>query len=105
MRINRSKINLMPLIQGPLWDQKDVPRHIYTSTETLMLQYETDPEAIPLLIPEPFKPAKLPTVTVLFVDNNGVDFMAGGGYRLGGHSFSGPFCWREWHLWGGVFLV
>src|SRR4030066_1793440 len=100
MRINRSKINLMPLIQGPLWDQKDVPRHIYTSTETLMLQYDTDPEAIPLLIPEPFKPAKLPTVTVLFVDNNGVDFMAGGGYRLAAISVAVQFDGENGHLEG-----
>jgi len=70
-----------------------------------MLQYDTDPEAIPLLIPEPFKPAKLPTVTVLFIDNNGVDFMAGGGYRLAAISVAVQFDGENGHLEGDYVLV
>lgn len=60
IQIDRSKINFMPLIRGPLWDQKDLPRHVYASVESLVLNYETDPDAIPPLLPEPFKPGKLP---------------------------------------------
>jgi hypothetical protein len=47
MHIDRTKINFMPLIRGPLWDQKSVPRHVYASVESLLLRYETDPSAIP----------------------------------------------------------
>lgn len=105
MKIDRTKIYLMPLIRGPLWDQKDIPSHEYASVESLMLQFETDPDAIPPLLPEPYKPGKSPTVTVLFTDNNGVDFMAGGGYRFGVISISAEFDGEEDHLEGNYVLV
>ena len=99
MQIDRTKIYFMPLIRGPLWDQNNLPKHNYASVESLMLQYETDPDAIPPLLPEPFKPGKSPNVTVMFADNNGVDFMAGRGYRFdcrrfdpGRDSTVGRFC-------------
>lgn len=105
MQIDRSKINFMPLIRGPLWDQKSLPRHVYATVESLMLQYETDPDAIPPLLPEPFRPGKSPTVSVLFNDNNGVDFMAGGGYRLAAISVSAQFDGEMGHLDGDYVLV
>ena len=70
-----------------------------------MLQYETDPEAILVLLPEPFKPGKSPTVTVLFSDNNGVDFMAGRGYRFAGISVATQFDGEDSHLEGNYVLV
>jgi len=105
MQINRSKINFMPLIRGPLWDTKKVPQQRYASVESLMLQYETDPDAIPPILPEPFRPGKLPTVTVFFADNNGVDFMAGGGYRLAAVSVAAQFDGETGHLDGDYVLV
>ncbi|MEW5938123.1 MAG: acetoacetate decarboxylase family protein [Chloroflexota bacterium] len=105
MNIDRTKINLMPLIRGPLWDQKTRPSHCYARTESLILQYETDPGAIPPLLPEPFKPGKSPTVNVLFVDNNGVDFMAGGGYRLAAITVAAQFDGEAGHLAGDYVLV
>ena len=105
MQIDRTKINLMPLIRGPLWDQKNPPSSVYSSVESLILQYETDPDAIPPLLPEPFKPAKSPTVNVLFVDNNGVDFMAGGGYRLAAVTVAAQFDGEMGHLEGDYVLV
>lgn len=105
MQIDNKKVNFMPLIRGPLWDQNNLPKHMYKNVEMLMLVYETDPEAIPPLLPEPFKPGKSPTVTVLFGDNNGVDFMAGGGYRLGAISVSAQFDGREGRLEGDYVLV
>jgi len=50
----------MPLIRGPFWDQQDLPGHVYASVESLMLEYETNPDAIPPLLPEPFKPGITP---------------------------------------------
>jgi len=105
MQIDYSKINFMPLIRGPLWGQENLPRHVYASVESLMLQYETDPDAIPPLLPKPFKPGKSPIVSVLFNDNNGVDFMAGGGYRLAAISVAAQFDGENGHLEGSYVLV
>lgn len=105
MQIDRSKINFMPLIRGPLWDQKNPPRHCYARSESLVFQYETDPDAIPPLLPEPFKPGKSPTVNVLFADHNGVDFMAGGGYRLAAITVAAQFDGAVGHLEGDYVLV
>jgi hypothetical protein len=98
MQIDRTKINFMPLIRGPLWDQDNLPKHNYASVESLMLQYETDPDVISPLLPEPFKPGKSPNVTVMFADNNGVDFMAGGGYRFALISVAAQFDGQDGHL-------
>jgi hypothetical protein len=105
MQIDRSKINFMPLIRGPLWDQNNLPRNLFQNVESLMLQYETDPDAIHLLLPEPFKPGKSPTVSVLFNDNNGVDFMAGGGYRFAAVSIAAQFDGEAGSLEGNYVLV
>ncbi len=105
MQIDRSKINFMPLINGPLWDQKKRPPACYASLEALSLQYETDPGAIAPLLPEPFKPAKSPTVNVLFCDSNGVDFMAGRGYRFAVIAVAARFDGKAGELAGDYALV
>ena len=105
MKIDRTKMNFMPLILGALWDQEAVPERIYSKVESMMLQYETDPDAIPPLLPEPFKPGSSPTVTVVFNDTNGVDFMAGGGYRLAAISVSAAFDGEDGHIEGSYILV
>lgn len=105
MKIDHTKINFMPLIRGPLWDQSNLPKHNYEHVESLMLQYETDPDAIPPLLPEPYTPGKSPTVTVMFTDNNGVDFMAGGGYRFAAISVAAQFDGEDGHLEGNYVLV
>ncbi|MDH3942697.1 MAG: acetoacetate decarboxylase family protein [Anaerolineae bacterium] len=105
MKIDRSKINFMPLIRGPLWDLDNLPKHVYQSVESLVLQYETDADAIPPLLPEPFKPGRSPTVNVLFNDTNGVDFMAGGGYRLAVISVAAQIESNEGTLEGNYILV
>jgi len=104
MKIDRTKIYFMPLIRGPLWDQKNVPGQNYASVEALMIEYETDPEAIPPLLPEPYKPGKEPNVTVMFTDNNGVDFMAGNGYRFAVVSVAAQFDGQDGHLEGNYVL-
>lgn len=105
MKIDRDKINLMPLIRGPLWDQNNLPGSVFSSVESLMLQYKTDPDAIPPLLPDPYKPGKSPTVNVLFSDFNGVDFMAGGGYRLAVISLAAQFDGEQGHIEGNYALV
>lgn len=105
MQIDRSKINFMPLIRGPLWDLQELPRHVYANVEALILNYETDPDAIPPLLPEPFKPGKSPAVSVLFINNTGVDFMAGGGYNLAAVSAAAQFDGQAGHLEGDYVLA
>lgn len=105
MTLDRNQINMMPLIRGPLWHRNNPPKHQYASVESLILQYETDPDAIPAILPEPFRPGKSPIVTVLFADNNGVDFMAGGGYRLAAVSVAAQFHGGTGHLEGDYVLL
>ena len=105
MQIDRTKINFMPLIRGPLWDQDKLQKHVYAHVESIMIQYETDPDAIPPLLPEPFKPGTTPTVSVMFNDTNGVDFIAGGGYRLATISVAAQFDGEDGHLEGSYVLV
>ena len=50
--------------------------------ESFRLMYGTNPQAIVALLPNVFKPGKEPIVSVLFADNNGVDFTAGSSYRI-----------------------
>jgi acetoacetate decarboxylase len=104
MQLDRTKINFMPLIRGPLWDQKDLPGHNYARVESLILQFETEPDAIPPLLPEPFKPGKSPNVTVMFADNNGVDFMAGRGYRFALISVSAQIYGQDGNMEGNYVL-
>jgi acetoacetate decarboxylase len=78
---------------------------VYASVESLMLQYETDPDAIAPLLPEPFEPGKSSQVNVLFTNNNGVDFMAGGGYRFAGIGVAAQFDGDIGHLEGGYVLA
>ncbi len=105
MQIDRNKINIMPLIFGPYCDRKAPRNNVYAHVETLILEYETDPEAIPPLLPEPFKPGKSPIVSVLFADNNGVDFMAGNGYRLAAISVAAQCDSKDGQFEGNYVLV
>ena len=49
MIIDRTKINTMPLIMESTIDPESRPSIVYAETESLILQYQTDPDAIPLL--------------------------------------------------------
>ena len=81
MKIDQSKYYRMPLIMGPLFDREN-PQFVYTQVEVLALQYQTDSDAIQALLPDCYRPTEEPTVTVLFGYNDGLEFMAGGGYRI-----------------------
>ena len=94
----------MPLIMGPLWKGEN-PRFFYSQTEAVALQYLTDSDAIASLLPNCYKPGKEPLVTVLFGYNNGLDFMAGGGYRLAAVQISARFDGEKDHVEGDYILV
>jgi len=104
MKIDPNGYYRMPLIMGPLWKGKK-PRLVYTKTEAVALQYLTDSDALASLLPDCYKPGKEPQVTVLFGYNNGLDFMAGGGYRLAAVQVSARFDGEKDHVEGDYILV
>lgn len=96
---------MMPLIQGPVAEEKEDLRYHYGEIESFALQYETDFDAIQRLLPDCFRPAEKPTVTVFFVYNNHVDFMADRGYRMAGVQVAARFDGEKDHVEGDYVLV
>lgn len=106
MKIDPSKIYLMPLIMGPIYDRENlVARAVYGEIEYLSLQYQTDPDAIPALLPDCYKPAERPIVTAMFGYYVGVDFMAGGGYSIAAFMVGARFDGERDHVEGDYVLV
>lgn len=105
MKTDPSKHYRMPLIMGPMFDLHDRPKWAYPQVEILAYQFSTDQAAIEALVPECFHPAKEPIVTVLFSQNNGLEFMAGGGYRLAAFQVAVRFEGEEDRTEGDLILV
>lgn len=83
MRLDEGAVYSMPLIMGPLFRQEQRPGRVYGVLENLSATFRTEGEALRRLVPSCFDIPEEPTVTVSFSVNNHVDFMAGGGYRIG----------------------
>jgi acetoacetate decarboxylase len=94
-----------PFLLGPLFDRSAPPKLAYPQVEVLAFQFLTEPRGIESLLPEPYRPAEEPLVTVMFSDNNGLDFMAGGGYRLATFQVAARFDGDEDHVEGDYILV
>jgi len=105
MKLDPSKHYRMPLIMGPLFDRTARPRLAYPQVEALAFQYLTDPDAAQALLPECYRLAKDPLVTVLFSHNNGLAFMAGAGYRLATFQLAARFDGQRDHVEGDFILV
>jgi acetoacetate decarboxylase len=107
MKIDQNKYYRMPLIIGPIGDlTKDKPPQItYTEVDLLVMQYQTDFDAIQALLPDCYRPDKEPTVTILFSYNNGLDFMAGGGYVMAAVEVAARFDGERDHIAGDYMLV
>jgi hypothetical protein len=73
--------------------------------EVLAIQYLTKPEALAALLPKWYQPGKEPLVTVVLAHNNGLDFMAGGGYRLAAFQVAARFDGEQDHVEGDYILV
>jgi acetoacetate decarboxylase len=104
MKLDPSKYYRMPLIAGPNFDRKNM-KFVYPEVETLAFQYLTEPDAIAELLPDWYQPGKEPIVTVFFSQNNGLSFMAGGGYRMATFQVSARFDGKQDHLEGDYILV
>lgn len=105
MKLDNSKYYRMPLIMGSIFDRENIPQFLYPKTESLVLQYKSDPEAIYFLLPECYLPTKEPIVTVIFNYFNGLDFMAGGEYRTATIQVSAQFKGKSDNVEGDYILV
>ncbi len=105
MKIDPSKYYRMPLIMGPLFDRGENPRFTYPQVEVLAFQFLTSIEAVEALLPQCFRPDKDPLVTILFSQNNGLDFMAGAGYRMAAFQVAARFDGEQDHVEGDFILV
>ena len=105
MKLDNNKYYRMPLIMGSLFDRDSIPQIIYPKTESLVLQYKSDPEAIHSLLPECYLPTKEPIVTVIFSYNSGLEFMAGGEYRIATVQVSAQFKGKNDNVEGDYILV
>jgi Acetoacetate decarboxylase (ADC) len=106
MNIDTKKVYMMPLIMGPILPEREKQvGSVYKEIQYIGLQYQTDPEAIRALLPDCYKPAKEPAVTVLFAYNDGVDFMTGRGYRVAAVNVAARFDGEVDHVDGDYCLV
>jgi len=105
MKLDSDKVYSMPLIMGPLFDQKNRPGNVYSEVENLILQFRTSRDAAAVLIPDCYQLGEDPIVTVTFGDYDGVDFMSGEGYRTATFGISARFEGEEDRVGGQYILV
>jgi acetoacetate decarboxylase len=105
MSYEPSKHYRMPLLLGPMFDYGDVPVWSYPEIDVVAYQYLTQQEALESVLPDCYKPANDPMVTVFFSEYNGLNFMAGGGYRTATFQVSARFDGEEDHVEGDLILV
>jgi len=95
MKLDQDAVYSMPLIMGSVFDRETRPGRVYGEIESMSATFKTDRDAVQFLVPDCFSVPDDPTVTVTFGDNNRVDFMAGGGYRVGAVGVSARFEGQE----------
>lgn len=104
MRLDPSLYYRMPLAMGAVGERRN-SKLLYPQVEVLAFQYLTDADALADLLPDSFQPGKEPLVNVVFSQNNGLSFMAGGGYRLATIQLSARFDGKQDHLEGDYVVV
>lgn len=77
---------------------------VYKDCTNLIIQYKTDPDLLDQYIPEALELTD-PTITVAFVMNRGVEWMAGGVYNLVAVNVPVRFDGKQDHVEGGFALV
>lgn len=80
MQLDPENLYTMPTIMGPLY-RRDEGRHHFRQITSYGLQYATERDAVQRLLPRGCVAAEEPKLTIMFGYYDGVDFMAGGGYR------------------------
>lgn len=105
MKLDPSKYYRMPLLLGPMFERGDKIKWAYPEIDILAFQYLTNQEPLAALLPACYRPGKEPMVTVFFSQYNGLEFMAGGGYRTATVQVSARFDGKEDHVEGDLVLV
>jgi len=106
MKLDPNNVYTMPFINGPVFGQDNPPRYEYPEIEVAALQYRTSSEAIRALLPECFMADEdNPLVWVAFYYNRGMEFMAGGEYRIGTVAVNARFEGEEEQTNGSYVLV
>jgi len=105
MKINPTKLYLMPHIMGPYFDKDPLPKIQYPQTETVAIQYLTEKEAAGKLLPDCYIVDEKPIVTVVFAYHKGLRFLAGNGYNLATFQISAKFDGAEDHLEGDYISI
>jgi acetoacetate decarboxylase len=91
MKIDSTKIYMMPHIMGPQYERDSLPRLSYPQSENVAIQYKTNYEAARRLVPDFYLVDEEPIVTVVFGFHNGLEFLAGNGYSLATFQISAKF--------------
>ena len=104
MKIDPEKNYIMPLIIDPDY-REGARKAVYGDVQTVALQYRSTTEAISALLPDRYQPADPPIVTVSFIYNNAVDFMAGRGYRIATVMVSARYDGERDHVSGGYVVI
>jgi len=105
MKIDPNKIYLMPLVNGWICDTGKLPNAEFTDAHILILQYQTDSNAIRELLPDCYQPAEKPIVTAMFCYYTGANFMVGRGYSIAAVSVAARFDGQKDHIEGDYVLV
>ena len=105
MKLDPTKYYRMPLIMGPMLNRNTDMRLAYPQVEVCAFQFFTDPAAAKTLLPDCYTIGKDALVTVVFSQNNGLAFMAGGGYRMATFQLAASYNGESDHVEGDYILV
>jgi acetoacetate decarboxylase len=95
MKIDPTKLYMMPHIMGPQYDKEPLPKLSYPQSENVVIQYKTHYEAAKRLVPDCYLVDGEPMVTVVFGYHRGLEFLAGNGYSLATFQISAKFVSEE----------
>lgn len=100
MKIDPTKLYMMPHIMGPQYDKNPLPKIQYPQSETVVIQYLTEKEVAEKLLPDCYIVDDEPVVTVVFAYHRGLHFLAGNGYNIATFQISASFHGTKDHLEG-----
>ncbi len=102
MKFQESVTYMMPVAFGP---QPPHPAGEFTDVRTLMVIYRSTPAALARVLTEPFVPGPEPLVYGFMQRCRGVNFLAGGEYRLFGFNVAATFPADEGPIHGSFALI
>lgn len=102
MDLDLDRTYTMPVSFGP---QPPHSAGVFDDVRTLMIVYRTTDEAIARLLPEPFVPGPAPLVYAYVQRCRGVNFLAGGEYRLFGVNVAATYAGPDESIDGSFALI